>query len=813
MFRRLGQLTARHPWLICFAWIGIAVLLTAIAPDWRKHSMDDDIRFLPPHYAVSRGYELLAEAFPQDVFACRVLLALERPDAPLNESDDHLADTIVQTVRRLAQDEPTLGITHVAGYREPMIGHRLTSADRHCTLIQVSLATPYLALQTQATVDRIEEVVRPMLAPAESTGLRLLVTGPGAVGRDLVRATARSLDQTTWATVALVVVILLLVYRSPLLVLIPLTTIGVATWVALQVLALIALIPGVHLVNISHVFTIVILFGAGTDYCLFLISRYREELESGVPTSPGLVRAVGQVGGAISASAGTVMVGLGMMMWAEFGKIRHAGPVIAVALVIGLAASLTLTPALLRLAENWAFWPRRVRVAGPNRDSRELWERLSRLVARKPVLVWMASVLLLVPLALLGSQVAPTFKPTGDLGPMAPSVRGFEVIQRRFPPGETGPITVLLVSPTDFQTPQGRDAIKFLSRGLGFIDNVAEVRSVTQPLGKPLPEIGEPAPATSKDRLTGALSQLRRSVGNLLKQSLQRANDVFTSRIHRGEQVRHVARIDVVLKTDPFAPTSIDTLGTIEAFLRTQVPAGWEWEVYGVTVHTRDMADLIARDQMRVNLLVTGGVLLILFIVVRSVWLALYLLGTVLLTYYATLGATALFATFWAGRPFGEIEWRVPFFLFTILIAVGEDYNILMVSRALQECRRHGPVEGLRRALARTGGTITACGIIMAGTFATLMLGELWTLTQIGFALSVGVLMDTMIVRPLMVPSMLLLVWRDTQPQPTHLSPLKYDPLEESGGVKPRPMTTAAAKSRGGFRPRWSAEKRSPFRG
>ncbi|MCX7701326.1 MAG: MMPL family transporter, partial [Gemmataceae bacterium] len=255
-----------------------------------------------------------------------------------------------------------------------------------------------------------------------------------------------------------------------------------------------------------------------------------------------------------------------------------------------------------------------------------------------------------------------------------------------------------------------------------------------------------------------------------------------------------------------------DTLGTIEAFLRTQLPAGWEWEVYGVTVHTRDMADLIARDQMRVNLLVTGGVLLILFIVVRSVWLALYLLGTVLLSYYATLGATALFATLWAGRPFGEIEWRVPFFLFTILIAVGEDYNILMVSRALQERRRHGPVEGLRRGLARTGGTITACGIIMAGTFATLMLGELWTLTQIGFALSVGVLIDTMIVRPLMVPSMLLLIWRDTQPQPTHLSPLRHDPWEESGNVMPRPMSTAAAKSHEGFRPSWSAEKRSPFR-
>jgi putative drug exporter of the RND superfamily len=165
-------------------------------------------------------------------------------------------------------------------------------------------------------------------------------------------------------------------------------------------------------------------------------------------------------------------------------------------------------------------------------------------------------------------------------------------------------------------------------------------------------------------------------------------------------------------------------------------------------------------DRMRINGMVLAGVFLILMVLVRRPWLAAYLLVTVLFSYYATLGATTLFSHWWAGRALGEVDWRVPFFLFTILVAVGEDYNILLITRTLQEKKRHGADEGTRRALSHTGGAITSCGLIMAGTFATLMLAGLNTLVQIGFALAFGVLLDTFIVRPFLVPAFTLLVWR-----------------------------------------------------
>jgi RND superfamily putative drug exporter len=144
---------------------------------------------------------------------------------------------------------------------------------------------------------------------------------------------------------------------------------------------------------------------------------------------------------------------------------------------------------------------------------------------------------------------------------------------------------------------------------------------------------------------------------------------------------------------------------------------------------------------------------------------------------------TTLFASAWYGKPLGQVEWRVPFFLFTILVAVGEDYNILMVTRAMEERKRHGVVEGLRRGLARTGGTITACGLIMAGTFGTLTLGGLCTLVQIGFALGVGVLLDTLLVRPFLVPAFMLMMWKDGLAQKHHEAPA---PIPLAPWARPR---------------------------
>jgi RND superfamily putative drug exporter len=785
MFHFLGRFTARHAWIICTIWLVGAVGLALAAPSWDTQTQDDDIRFLPARCPSVRGYQLLEQSFPQDVFASRAIFALERSDRPLSPEDLDLANQLVTDLNQLRESEPDLHLGRINSHQDPFIGKRLLSADRQCVLIQVSLGTPFLALQTRTAVDRAEAVVRARLNALGKDAPRLLVTGPAGVGRDLTRASADSLHGTTIATIVLVLVVLLLVYRAPLLALVPLLTIALSTWVALSLLALLTLIPGVYLVNVSKVFAIVLLYGAGTDYCLFLISRYREELTNGLSFSHAITRSVQAVGASLAASAGTVICGLGLMGFAEFAKVRCAGPAIGLSLAVVLLASLTLAPALLHLLGQRVFWPQKVRVRPRNPLRETLWDRISHHVVARPVLIWSIAFVVLAPLALLGLGVKANFKPTGELSPKAESVQGVAAIQRHFTAGEIGPITVLLSGPVEWSSPAGREAIGHLSRSFSRLGNVAEVRSLTQPLGAPLEGAGTRGPAK------GLLGVLQSAV-NVQGRIDQAVREAYVGKVVAPDGApRSVTRLDVVLRTDPFAPESLATLRLLQTWLRDQLPHAADGlgevqaECYGVTVNACDLAEVTESDRARVNWLVLGGVFLILLVLVRRLDLAAYLLVTVLFSYLATLGMTALLGTLFNNRPFGEVDWRVPFFLFTILIAVGEDYNILLMSRAVKERERHGAREGVRRALARTGGAITSCGLIMAGTFATLMLAGLGTLVQVGFALAFGVLVDTFVVRPFLVPAFAVVLWqREEKPIPIDVKP----PLRRA----PAPLRRAA---------------------
>jgi RND superfamily putative drug exporter len=758
MFDRIGRIAATYPWTICISWIVLGGLLTCIAPSWDSRTQDDDIRFLPARCSSVRGYQLMQEAFPEDVFASRLVFAIEREEGPLTLADYELVETLVDELEQLRALSPELGIGKPCSCKHGLVGCRYVSADKQCTLIQVPLGTPFLALQTQAAVDRATEVLRTRLAQAGPDAPKFYATGSAGVGHDLVTAAGQSLDGTTWATIVLVIIVLLLVYRAPLLALVPLVTIGVSVWVAMELLALVTLLPGVHLVNTSKVFAIVILYGAGTDYCLFLISRYREQLTSGQPIPTALGLSVGAVGAGLVASAGTVMCGLGMMGTAEFAKVRYAGPAIGLSLGVALAAALTLTPALLQLLGTVVFWPGKA----PRRQIRRLdletvggfWSKLSHAVADHPILTLSAGLMVLTPFALLGYGVKPNYRPTSELSPSANSVLGLAAIERHFPAGETGPLTVLLTSSTDWSSSIGQAEVDHLSRGFAHLDGVAEVRSLTQPLGKPLPALASVGHGTS-----------------IFREGQEAARAHYVSSLPGNDHANHVTRIDLILKGDPFDAASVATMRLVQTWVRDELPrvtvlSDVRSEIFGVIPNAYDLAQVTESDRLRVNLLISAGIFVILLLVVRRPVFALYLLATVLFSYFATLGATRLAGVFLIGHTLEQVDWRVPFFLFTILVAVGEDYNILLVTRALQERKQHGAREGMRRALAQTGGTISSCGLIVAGTFGTLMLASLGTLKQIGFALAFGVLLDTFIVRPLLVPAFAMLFWKDERETP-----------------------------------------------
>jgi RND superfamily putative drug exporter len=529
-------------------------------------------------------------------------------------------------------------------------------------------------------------------------------------------------------------------------------------------IALLSGIPalGFQVINITRVFVIVVLFSAGTDYCLFLIARYSEELGRGLERRDALRESIIRVGGALVASAGTVIVGLAMLYFSRFAKVRFTGPTIAISLAVALAAALTLAPALLAILGGRIFWPfrqpRSLSEAGDQADFTErglggrFWFRVADLVVSHPGAILGVCLLALAPLAFIGARTPASHNQLADLGADRTSVVGANMVKRYFAVGELSPVVVLIDNPrVDFNSAAGRDALKVVSERLAQLENVAEVRSLARPVGVAAP------PRTDR-------GLFRQFADNALKTAAD-ARYVST-RPKLSADRNHLTRLDVVFKTDPFSMASLQSLDRVNQELHELALSGQPLEgtvrigITGSTAAVRDLRLVTASDQRTMYLLVTVGVYSILVALLRRPGISLYLIATVVLGYLASLGLTDLvFRALHTGPgPWGGLDWTVGFFLFVILVAVGEDYNIFLMARVVEEERSQGTIEGVRRAVAHTGGIISSCGVIMAGTFASMLTGNLTSLRQLGFALGLGVLLDTFLVRPILVPAFVVLI-------------------------------------------------------
>jgi RND superfamily putative drug exporter len=344
-----------------------------------------------------------------------------------------------------------------------------------------------------------------------------------------------------------------------------------------------------------------------------------------------------------------------------------------------------------------------------------------------------------------------------ELEPRKQSVLGAKAVQMHFPAGYAGPLTVLLRNDqVDFREAAGRVPLETLIEGLqeqheklGIVD----IRYVVHPLG-----LSDPSVYATREGTGAALAIWRK------RQEIRRRGSEEYYISSKGEFDGHVTRVDIIFKDDPFSRESIHQLNSVEQAFQAglaELPLAGNTQLHfvGPTASIRDLKTVTDADQVRIDMLVLLGVFLILFALLRKPAISLYLIVSVYFSYLVTLGVA--FTVFYLLDPvdFAGLDWKVPMFLFTILIAIGEDYNIFLMTRIEEEQRRHGPVEGVRIALFRTGSIISSCGIIMAGTFCSLMFGTLVGMQQLGFALAFGVLLDTFVVRPILVPAYLILLY------------------------------------------------------
>ncbi|MCD0459355.1 MMPL family transporter [Roseiconus lacunae] len=619
--------------------------------------------------------------------------------------------------------------------------------------------------------------------------LRLEYTGSAAIGGETLIASRDAIRYTESITVLMILLILIIVYRAPLLVAVPMVSIGVAVAVSTGLVALltdwsirdvIAWLD-MRVFTTSRIFIVVILFGAGTDYCLFLISRLREEAAKS-EWNEACRKAMVGVTAALLGSALTTVFGLATLWFAEFGKYHYTGPIIAICLLVGLMVCLTLTPAMLVAIGPSVFWPGIIRpedrptkslFAMPDSSSSGVrrsntWDWIAITITRRPLLTFVLGIVALLLPAIYGwvNERSVTYDFSSQLDHDADSRRGFRLMSQHFEIGKINPVTVLIVRPEGVPREKLRKEIDTLSKRLYQQPGVVGVRTANDPLGDFPP-----------DREMGLLSSesWRRRA---LRQHRLAQNYFFS---HNPDYQDRLARLDIIVDGDPF---SIETAKLVSGIGKMLGEVGgdsdsvWQNSKFfftGTTPSIIDLRSVTIADNVRIKAAVVVAVLIILIAVIRRIGLCLYLIFTVLLSYYATLGLTVLFFQATYGDAYVGLDWKLPLFLFVILVAVGQDYNVYLVTRIVEEQKKRPWLSALRYAVSRTGGIITACGMVMAATFFS-MTASAWLpallnwfgietdattglrgIIELGFALGLGVLIDTFYVRTILVPSFVAL--------------------------------------------------------
>ncbi len=863
MFERLGRIATRYRWLIIASWLVLAAAVTYFAPNIDDVAVNDTRAFLAAKAPSLEAVKVVEEAFPgrispsstvivfdagtgNDVRAGASWSFLQGVDAWL--SSDAAPGVIERVVSPVSADEQT--------------ARALVSEDRQVALVVVTFNR---SGTEDPTKEALAEIGKRLDAAPE--GVSTYMTGDASIIGAYDEATRNSIDSTTWITILLVVVILLLVYRSPVSPLIPLLTIAIAYLISRGIVAFLG--DGIMLVSgYTNIFLIVVLFGAGTDYCLFLISRFREEITKSPDSDVAVQRTVRTVGETIASSAGTVVVGLSTMALAELGLFNTTGPSVAIGVVVALLAGLTFTPALLSLLGRRAFWPRRVR----DDDGHRFWTAWARTVTNHPRAALVATLVVLLPLALYGRGLASDFDLLQDLPADANAHQGFDVLAEHLGAGTMQPLTVVAQGDMDYATSSGLTRTRELQAGLAAVDGVASVRSLIgsledqgtlsvkgqladqasgvrealaqlrsaaaaaalgslfgggdstldptmlaeaqqellrllsylQQLGREVPRAAQ-SPAYA-DALT-ALQSVAATAQGASAPSLQ----VFSSLVadlerlavaldHLGSEFETQdqlmlpdtyvatndglralrdayisadggsARLQVVLDAGPYAPEALTTVDEIRDLLAKEGPG----VVEGSSAIVADLRDGSRRDMIRAVVFVLLGVFVVLVLLLRALVAPLYLILTILISYGATLGIVRL--VFGGILGVTGVTWWVPIFMFVMLVALGMDYNIFLMGRVKEEVARSTDKIGIQMAVSRTGGIITSAGIIMAGTFAAMMSASILGLVQVGFAVAVGVLLDTFVVRTALVPAIALILgrwsWWPRRPQaPTPKEP------------------------------------------
>jgi RND superfamily putative drug exporter len=473
----IGTIVCRKPGWIVALWLVAAGVVGGFSPDLTRLAAEGQARMLTSGAESRRAAELVRQCWPDQAYESMVVAVLYRP-AGLTDADKQFA---LRLSRRFeAGDQPAEVLRVIGPESAPEIAQRLVSHDGTTALVAVALASSFVAPATHQTVAWMKDQAHAAGLDGPS-GLEIRWTGDAVIGRDYMANVKTSLDRAALATVVLLMIVLLFVYRSFWLALVPLASIAVSLVIARGLLAW-TIQAGWEVSSLVELFLIAILFGTGTDFCLFLSWRFAEHLNRNNPV--GSMRAtLARSFMPLVTSAGTIMIGLLLMGTTQFKLFSSTGPSVALGLGLALLATLSLTPALLVLLAR--IHPRAF--DGLAGSSTELWDRLGAAAMARPLRSWLLTILAMLPLSLLALRTEFIQDLMTELPKKTQSVEDFGLVASKFDPGMLAPLTVVLESDTDLRKSEGLALIDDISRLLSHQRRLDEVRSATQPLGNPQP--------------------------------------------------------------------------------------------------------------------------------------------------------------------------------------------------------------------------------------------------------------------------------------------------------------------------------------
>jgi uncharacterized membrane protein YdfJ with MMPL/SSD domain len=692
-------------------WLLLIGAVSSIAPALSEVTTNEQDEFLPSGAESVAALKLRIEKFP----AADGIPALVVFNSTSGSTD--LISTVNEFTSILRSPEaPDSIISVLSPVDTPAAAGTLTSADNQMAMVVVTIGGIPAEPPFGEAVDWLSGQAGLLGATVE---IETAVTGPAGIINDAVKVFGSIDLRVTLVTVLLVLVLLLVIYRSPILAIVPLVVIGSALTLAQSAAALLSQHFDLPLNGQVTAIMSVLVFGAGTNYALFIVSRYREELVLNSDKWEAMRTTMSNIGPSISGSAGTTIVAMFALTFASFGSFRSLGPMLAMAIFIVLLSGLFVMPAAIALFGKWVFWPRPL-IQHNSVSTNGVWHSIGRLVAVKPRIVFSVTMIGIVIATVPAWTIVPSFNFLDGFPDDAESKRGYELLSKSFPKGQLAPTEIFVESKYD-QISEYLGPLEDLAGSLDVTTGVLQISGPTRPTG------------INVDQSVALAQGAARFV----------STDGST------------ARLDVILNGDPYSTEAlviIEELRSVAASSTLAKTPGIRVMVGGESAVQADTKASIDADISWLAPVSLLAILIVLVLLLRSIVAPLYLVFSVIVSFGATFGLS-VFAFHQVFNHSG-VAYSNGVWMFIFLVALGADYNIFVMSRIREATQKEGFKDGVATAIGRTGGVITSAGIILAGTFAVLTTLPLRDIFQLGFAVMLGVLIDTFVVRALLVPSM-----------------------------------------------------------